>query len=100
MEIINPETGEPVGPNERGELVLTNLGRYGYPLIRYRTGDMVINQPEKCSCGDPFTFLPGGILGQADDMVVIRGINIYPSSIEAIVREFKDIRNSELFIIP
>lgn len=61
---------------------------------------MVINQPEKCSCGDPFTLLPGGILGQADDMVVIRGINIYPSSIEAIVREFKDIRNSELFIIP
>lgn len=91
-EIINPETGEPVGPNERGELVLTNLGRYGYPLIRYRTGDMVINQPEKCSCGDPFTFLPGGILGRADDMVVIRGINIYPSSIEAIVREFKEIK--------
>ena len=91
-EIINPETGEPVGANERGELVLTNLGRYGYPLIRYRTGDMVINQPEGCTCGDSFTFLPGGLLGRADDMVVIRGINIYPSSIEAIVREYKEIK--------
>lgn len=91
-EIINPKTGEHVEPNERGELVLTNLGRYGYPLIRYRTGDIVINQPEKCTCGDPFTFLPGGLLGRADDMVVIRGINIYPSSIEAIIREFKEIK--------
>lgn len=91
-EIIDPETGESVDANERGELVLTNLGRYGYPLIRYRTGDMVINQPEGCTCGDSFTFLPGGLLGRADDMVVIRGVNIYPSSIESIIREFKAIK--------
>lgn len=91
-EIIDPDTLLPVKPYEKGELVLTNLGRYGYPLIRYRTGDMVVNDPTPCSCGNPFTFLPGGIIGRTDDMVVIRGINIYPSSIEAIVREFKEIK--------
>jgi len=90
-EIIDPESLEPAKENEKGELVLTNLGRYGYPLIRYRTGDIVINSQEKCSCSNDFLFLPGGILGRADDMVVIRGINIYPSSIEAIVREFPEI---------
>lgn len=91
-EIINPDTLEPAVPGEKGELVLTNLGRYGYPLIRYRTGDVVSNVPETCNCGNPFMFLPGGIIGRADDMVVIRGINIYPSSIESIVREFNEIK--------
>lgn len=90
-EIIDPETLEPAKENEKGELVLTNLGRYGYPLIRYRTGDMVLNSDEKCTCKNNYLFLPGGIIGRADDMVVIRGINIYPSSIESIVREFSEI---------
>ncbi|MFS0644078.1 phenylacetate--CoA ligase family protein [Siminovitchia sp. 179-K 8D1 HS] len=91
-EIINTDTHEPAKHGEKGELVLTNLGRYGYPLVRYRTGDIVINHREKCPCGNHFRFLPGGIIGRADDMVVIRGINIYPSSIEAIVREYSEIK--------
>ncbi|WP_050184095.1 phenylacetate--CoA ligase family protein [Domibacillus robiginosus] len=91
-EIINPDTLAPAQEGEKGELVLTNLGRYGYPLIRYRTGDIVLNQPGLCKCGNPFTFLPGGIIGRADDMAVIRGINIYPSSIESIVREFPEVK--------
>ncbi|MFB5285186.1 phenylacetate--CoA ligase family protein [Peribacillus sp. Hz7] len=91
-EVINPDTLEHVAPGERGELVLTNLGRFGYPMIRYRTGDAVVYQPEACACGTPFLFLPGGLLGRTDDMVVIRGVNIYPSSIEAIVREFASIK--------
>lgn len=90
-EIINPDTLEPAEDGEKGELVLTNLGRYGYPLIRYRTGDIVKKDPSPCGCGNPYTFLPGGLIGRADDMVVIRGINIYPSSIESIVREFAGI---------
>lgn len=90
-EIIDPETLEPVKPGETGELVLTNLGRYGYPMIRYRTGDLVKYDPAPCSCGNSHTFLPGGLIGRKDDMVVIRGINIYPSSIEAIIREFNEI---------
>ncbi len=92
VEIIHPETLEPVKPGERGELVLTNFGRYGYPLIRYRTRDMVINSSEPCACGNPYKFLPGGIIGRVDDMVIIRGVNIFPSSIEAIIREFDEIK--------
>lgn len=91
-EVLNPETLEPVGVGERGELVLTNLGRYGYPLIRYRTADIVMNSCDACGCGNLYKFFPGGVLGRADDMVVIRGINIYPSSLEAIVREFSEVK--------
>lgn len=91
LEVIDPSTGSPVREGERGELVLTNLGRWGYPLIRYRTGDLVIYSQEKCPCGHPFHLLPGGIIGRADDMVVIRGVNIFPQSIEAIIREFENI---------
>lgn len=90
-EIIDPETLKPAKDGERGELVLTNLGRYGFPLIRYRTGDAVINLFQTCSCGNPFKLLPGGIIGRVDDMIVIRGINIFPQSIEAIIREFPEI---------
>lgn len=90
-EIINPETLEPVAEGERGELVLTNLGRPGYPAIRYRTHDLVLKSDNTCSCGDPNILLPGGILGRTDDMMIVRGINIFPPSIEAIVREFNEV---------
>ncbi|MDQ0190266.1 phenylacetate--CoA ligase family protein [Alicyclobacillus cycloheptanicus] len=90
-EIINPETLEPVADGETGELVLTNFGRHGFPLIRYRTGDLVVNQSTPCSCGNSFRFLPGGVVGRVDDMVVVRGVNIYPQSIESIVREFPEV---------
>lgn len=90
-EVINPQTMEPMEEGENGELVLTNLGRLGYPLIRYRTGDLVKKTSKLCDCGNEYRHLPGGIVGRADDMVVIRGINIYPQSIEAILREFSDI---------
>jgi phenylacetate-CoA ligase len=92
VEVINPDSLEHVEPGERGELVLTNLGRFGYPMIRYRTGDAVVYKPEACACGNPFLLLPGGMLGRTDDMVVIRGVNIYPSSLEAIIREFDSIK--------
>ncbi|ADI27025.1 phenylacetate--CoA ligase family protein [Geobacillus sp. C56-T3] len=91
-EIIDPETLQPVKEGERGELVLTNFSRYGYPLIRYRTRDIVLCSSAPCSCGNPYRFLPGGIIGRADDMVVVRGVNIFPSSIETIVREFMEIK--------
>jgi phenylacetate-CoA ligase len=90
-EVIDPNSGETVAEGETGELVLTNFGRYGYPLIRYRTGDMVVNSGRLCACGNPFRFLPGGVVGRVDDMVVIRGVNIFPQSIESIVREFPEV---------
>jgi phenylacetate-CoA ligase len=85
-EVIDPATGQPVAHGETGELVLTTLGRHGSPLLRYRTGDLVRPVPH----GDHFA-LQGGVLSRTDDMVVIRGINIHPSSIDAIVRTFPEI---------
>jgi phenylacetate-CoA ligase len=90
-EVVDPYTLQPVKEGETGELVLTNLGRYGYPLIRYRTGDLVKNANISCDCGNPYRFFPGGILGRSDDMVVVRGVNIFPQSIEAVVREFAEV---------
>ena len=86
-EIIHPETSEPVTDGETGELVLTTLGRHGSPLLRYRTGDLVKSTGcSPCSCGRHDLGLEGGILGRTDDMVVVRGVNVYPSAVEEIVR--------------
>jgi len=84
-EVIDPATGEAVEMGTLGELVLTTLGRYGSPLLRYRTGDLV--KPVALPGGDPGEFaLEGGIIGRADDMVVVRGVNVFPSAIDAVVR--------------
>jgi phenylacetate-CoA ligase len=79
---------QPVGPGGTGELVLTNLGRLGSPLLRYRTGDLVQrgSADAPCECGSWDLALPGGILGRTDDMVVVRGVNVYPTAVEEIVR--------------
>jgi phenylacetate-CoA ligase len=90
-ETIDPATLQPVAPGERGELVMTNLGRAGSPLIRYRTGDLVELETEPCPCGRTFVRLRGGILGRADDMVTVRGVNIFPSAIEGIVRSYREV---------
>jgi phenylacetate-CoA ligase len=87
-EIIDPDTGRRVPDGGRGELVLTNLGRAGWPVIRYRTGDLVEHGGRGCPCGRTFLFLPGGIIGRIDDLMIVRGVNIYPSALEAIIREF------------
>jgi phenylacetate-CoA ligase len=69
-----------------GELVATNLGRWGSPLIRYRTGDRVETIRQPCACGSPFIKLLGGIRGRVDDMFIVRGVNVFPSQVEEIVR--------------
>ncbi len=74
-----------------GELVATNLGRWGSPLIRYRTGDRVEVSEEPCSCGSPFRKLKGGILGRVDDMFTVRGVNLFPSQVEEIVRRHPEV---------
>ena len=90
-EIIDPRTGAPASPGVEGELVVTNLGRLGSPLLRYRTGDLVRAGAEGCACGRSLLRLDGGILGRTDDMITIRGNNIYPARIEEIIREFPEI---------
>ncbi len=90
-EVIDPESGVAVKEGDKGELVITNLGRIGSPVIRYRTGDLVQPTREPCECGRLFIRLEGGVLGRVDDMVVVRGINVFPSAIENVMREFPEI---------
>jgi phenylacetate-CoA ligase len=90
-EILDPNTGERIGEGELGELVITNLGRIGSPVIRYKTGDLVQPNYQPCPCGRPFLRLQGGVLGRVDDMVVVRGVNVFPSAIENIIREIPEI---------
>ena len=85
-EIVRPETGEAVAQGEVGELVLTTLGRTACPLLRYRTGDLVRRAAEELGFA-----LMGGIIGRADDMVVVRGVNLYPAAFEAAVRLVPEI---------
>ena len=85
-EIVDPATGARQKPGTAGELVLTTLGRIGSPLLRYRTGDLVKADPAPCPCGREDLALTGGILGRTDDMIVVRGVNIFPSAVEEIIR--------------
>ncbi len=87
-EVVDPATGVALPRlGQSGELVLTNLGRAGSPLIRYRTGDIVETALDAvCECGTEDLALEGGILGRTDDMVVVRGVNVFPSAIEDILR--------------
>ena len=88
LEVIDPVTAAPA---RDGELVLTNLGRVGSPVVRYRTGDHVRLAAAPCPCGRTFSRLEGGILGRLDDMLIVRGVNVFPAAIEGVVRCFPAI---------
>jgi phenylacetate-CoA ligase len=90
-ELIEPGGEEPVGDGELGELVVTALGRTGFPAVRYRTGDLVSATTERCPADHPGRWLPDGIPGRVDDMVIVRGMNVFPSAIEQILRESTDL---------
>jgi phenylacetate-CoA ligase len=90
-EFIDPDSGRPVPAGQVGELVLTNLGRRGSPLLRYRTGDLARPDPRPCPCGRTFLRLDGGILGRTDDMIHLRGNNVYPSALEDVIRRFPGV---------
>lgn len=88
VEVIDPRTGTSA---DEGELILTNLNRLGSPIIRYRTGDQVRLNRNVCDCGRMFTRMEGGIIGRIDQMLIVRGVNIFPSAIEAIVRSYPEV---------
>jgi phenylacetate-CoA ligase len=90
-EVIDPKTLEAVPDGQSGELVVTNLGRAASPVVRYRTGDIVVRRSERCRCSRTWARLEGGILSRADDMVNVRGVNVYPSAIESVVRRFAEV---------
>jgi len=97
-EVIDPKSANPVSDGELGELVLTNLGRWDSPLLRYRTGDLVRARHGQAPATAPFPYvhLEGGVLGRGGDMLWIKGNNVYPSAVEAVLREFSNIVEFQL----
>ena len=98
-EVVDPKTLKEVDAGETGELILTNLGRIGSPLLRYRTGDLVRKGefiPGQFGTQD--LALEGGILGRSDDMVLVRGVNVYPAAVESVLREFEEIAEYRVFV--
>lgn len=90
-EVLDPETHRPVPEGQPGELVVTNLRRFACPAIRYRTGDIVVLDTTPCACGRAWARLAGGIRARVDDMVTIRGVNVYPGAVESIIRRFPEV---------
>ncbi len=98
-EVIDPVSGSPVGYGELGERVVTSFGRGLIPVLRYRTKDMVVKVPAAtCGCGRTGDLYDGGIRGRWDDMKLIRGTNVYPSAVEAIVREYDAIDEFQIYL--
>ncbi|HWR41894.1 phenylacetate--CoA ligase [Sporomusa sp.] len=83
-EIINPVTGEVLPDGEKGELVLTTLTKEGMPMVRYRTRDLTVLYREKCACGRTLVRM-SKVLGRSDDMLIIRGVNVFPSQVESVL---------------
>ena len=90
-EILDLHNGQPVQEGQVGELVLTNLGRWGSPALRYRTGDLVRHGGYSCACGRTFLALTGGVLGRVDDMLIVRGVNVYPSALADVLHRFPEV---------
>ena len=96
-EIIDPETGEVLPEGSKGELVFTSLDKEAFPLIRYRTRDITILSREKCSCGRTFIRMQKP-MGRSDDMMIIRGVNVFPSQIEAVLLNLGYAPNYQILI--
>jgi len=97
-EILDSITNQPVQEGQTGELILTNLGRWGNPAIRYRTGDLVRDGGYSCACGRTFLLLPGGVLGRVDDMLIVRGVNVYPSALANILHRFPEVHEYRVIV--
>ena len=98
FDVIDPNTCAPVGEGVRGELVITTLGRAGMPALRYRTGDLVEMITEPCECGRQLARIKGGVLGRTDDMLTVRGVNLYPAAIDNLIRAIPSIIEYEVEI--
>jgi len=95
IEVIDPST---LKPADEGELVITNLDRIGSPVLRYRTGDHVRINRDICECGRTFVRMDGGIIGRIDQMLIVRGVNLFPSSLESIVRSFPRVQEFRVMV--
>ena len=97
-EIINPEDDSPVADGERGELVITTLTKQGMPMIRYRTGDVTSLSPQACPCGRTHPRI-GRIEGRTDDMLIIRGVNVFPRQIESAIMEEPSLHGAYAIVV-
>ncbi len=100
LEVVDPNTGEVLAPGEEGELVVTTIGREAMPLLRYRTGDLarIVDDGEKCSCGRTHVKI-SRIKGRCDDMLIVRGVNLYPSQIEDVLMSFPEVATTYQIIL-
>jgi phenylacetate-CoA ligase len=89
-EVVDPSTGDPVGEGEEGELVLTTLSKDALPVLRYRTGDLTTLNYDTCDCGRTAVRMDN-ITGRSDDLIIVRGVNFYPSEVESVVLEFDEV---------
>ena len=97
LEVLDPETLEPVSEGERGEMVLTTLKKRARPMIRFRTGDIVTVNKERCNCGRTHARI--NIQGRIDDMLIITGVNVFPSDIEKVVRGTKELTGEYRIVV-
>jgi len=97
-EIINPETGEVLPDGEKGELVFTTLNKEAFPVIRYRTRDISVLHRETCSCGRTFVRMER-VMGRSDDMLIIRGVNVFPSQVESVLLEIGETEPHYLLVV-
>lgn len=98
-EVLDPDTHEPVADGQRGVLVLTHLDKIACPLVRWWTGDIVVRDSAVAPDGRTHARLKGGVLGRADDMLIIRGVNLFPTAVEDIVRSFTGLTNEYVLVI-
>ncbi|MEX1306930.1 MAG: phenylacetate--CoA ligase [Eubacteriales bacterium] len=97
-EIINPETGEVLPDGSKGELVITTVTKQGIPLIRYRTRDITSLNYEPCKCGRTLVRMEK-VMGRSDDMLIIRGVNVFPSQVESVLVKFEEIEPHYLLVV-
>lgn len=98
IEIIDPATGEQVEDGERGELVVTTLNKWALPLIRYRIGDLTVKDSEPCECGRTHPRIMR-ILGRTDDMLIVRGINVFPSQVESVLMKIPEVASHYQIVV-
>jgi phenylacetate-CoA ligase len=97
-EIINPETGEVMPDGEKGEIVFTTLTKEGIPVIRYRTRDITSLNREKCKCGRTHVRMQK-VMGRSDDMLIIRGVNVFPTQVESVLVGFTEVEPHYLLVV-
>lgn len=97
-EIIDPDTGEPLPAGSKGELVFTSLTKEALPLLRYRTRDITCIDDSPCPCGRSFARMRR-LMGRTDDMLIVRGVNVFPTQIEGVLMEMKDVEPHYLIVV-